>query len=178
MVGNIISGLVVISVLSVILGAGALVVSNAQTPQEPLNGVVMKGAYVSVKENNYDAPSPPPNYINDSFKKISEAGLDHVRFLFYWEAYEKNPEQFMKEIESVAKAADKYGIKVIYDNHQWHTSSWLERKVPDFLHCFLSTIQSIPKMVEVIPLIWQHNCSGLIGGLGQLKIAKEEMDGH
>ena len=132
MVGNIISGLVVISVLSVILGAGALVVSNAQTPQEPLNGVVMKGAYVSVKENNYDPPSPPPNYINDSFKKISEAGLDHVRFLFYWEAYEKNPEQFMKEIESVAKAADKYGIKVIYDNHQWHTSSWLERKGTGF----------------------------------------------
>jgi hypothetical protein len=32
----------------------------------------------------------------------------------------------MKEIESVANAADKYGVKVIYDNHQWHTSSWLE----------------------------------------------------
>jgi len=25
----------------------------------------------------------------------------------------------------VAKTADKYGIKVIYDNHQFHTSSWL-----------------------------------------------------
>jgi len=63
---------------------------------------------------------------------ISEAGLNHVRFLFYWEAYEKNPELFMKEIESVAKAADKYGIKVIYDNHQWHTSSWLESKGTGF----------------------------------------------
>jgi hypothetical protein len=92
----------------------------------------MKGPYTSVKENNYDAPSPPPNYINNSFKMISEAGLDHVRFLLYWEAYEKNPELFMKEIESVAKAADKYGIKVIYDNHQWHTSSWLERKGTGF----------------------------------------------
>ena len=107
MIGTIVSRLVIISIISVILGSSALVVSNAQTTQEPLNGVVMKGAYVSVKENNYDAPSPPPNYINNSFKMISEAGLDHVRFLFYWEAYEKNPELFMKEIESVAKAADK-----------------------------------------------------------------------
>jgi len=126
------SRLVIISVLSVILGASALVVSNAQISQEPFNGVVMKGAYVSVKENNYDAPSPPPNYINDSFKMISEAGLNHVRFLFYWESYEKNPQLFMKEIESIANAADKWGIKVIYDNHQWHTSSWLERKGTGF----------------------------------------------
>ena len=132
MIKTIISRVVIISILTVILGASALVVSNAQTTQGPINGVVMKGAYVSVKENNYDAPSPPPNYINDSFKMISEAGLDHVRFLLYWEAYEKNPELFMKEIESVAKAADKYGIKVIYDNHQWHTSSWLERKGTGF----------------------------------------------
>jgi hypothetical protein len=132
MVGSIMSRLVIISVLSVILGASALVVSNAQISQESFNGVVMKGAYVSVKENNYDAPSPPPNYINDSFKMISEAGLNHVRFLFYWESYEKNPQLFMKEIESIANAADKWGIKVIYDNHQWHTSSWLERKGTGF----------------------------------------------
>ena len=132
MIGTIVGRLVIISIISVILGSSAIVVSNAQTTQEPLNGVVMKGPYVSVKENNYDAPSPPPNYINDSFKMISEAGLDHVRFLFYWEAYEKNPELFMKEIESVAKAADEWGIKVIYDNHQWHTSSWLERKGTGF----------------------------------------------
>ena len=105
MIKTIISRVVIISILTVILGASALVVSNAQTTQEPINGVVMKGAYTSVKENNYDAPSPPPNYINDSFKMISEAGLDHVRFLLYWEAYEKNPELFMKEIESVAKGS-------------------------------------------------------------------------
>ena len=132
MVRTIVSSLVVISILSVILVVGTLAVSNAQTTQEPINGVVMKGPYTSVKENNYDAPSPPPNYINNSFKMISEAGLDHVRFLLYWEAYEKNPELFMKEIESVAKAADKWGIKVIYDNHQWHTSSWLESKGTGF----------------------------------------------
>jgi hypothetical protein len=128
--------LLVISLLTAIISGTTSVLSNAQLPElnnhEPLNGVAMKGAYVSVKQNNYDVPSPPPNYIDDSFKLISEAGLNHVRFLIYWEAYEMNPDAFMKEIQSVADAADKWGIKVIYDNHQWHTSSWLERKGTGF----------------------------------------------
>ena len=96
------------------------------TGSKPINGVVMKGAIVNMKQHDNGSPQAPSNYIDDSFKKISGAGLDHVRFLFYWEAYERDPEAFMKEIESVANAADKYGVKVIYDNHQWHTSSWLE----------------------------------------------------
>jgi hypothetical protein len=52
--------------------------------------------------------------------------------LFYWEAYERDPEAFIKEIKSVAHAADKYGLKIIYDNHQWHTSSWLEEMATGF----------------------------------------------
>jgi len=31
----------------------------------------------------------------------------------------------MHELISVANTADTYGIKIIYDNHQFHTSSWL-----------------------------------------------------
>jgi hypothetical protein len=92
----------------------------------------MKGIYVNLKQDDNDTPSAPTNYIDESIKKISEAGLNHVRFLFYWEAYEKNPEAFIKEIKSVAEAADKYGVKVLYDNHQWHTSSWLESKGTGF----------------------------------------------
>ena len=38
----------------------------------------------------------------------------------------------MDELEQVANAADKNGIKVIYDNHQWHTSSWLEDRGTGF----------------------------------------------
>jgi hypothetical protein len=133
---SLICKVLIITLLAAILGANTSVISHAQVPQlttkEPLNGVVMKGAYVNVKQNNYEIPSAPPNYIEDSFKMISQAGLDHVRFLFYWEAYEKNPEVFMKELQSVANAGDKYGVKVIYDNHQWHTSSWLERKGTGF----------------------------------------------
>jgi len=40
-------------------------------------------------------------------------------------------------LENVANLADKWGLKVIYDNHQFHTSSWLDYKrgtgFPSFL---------------------------------------------
>ena len=136
MASRVLSKLVIISLFAAVLGSNAIVVSNAQLAQadnnEPINGVVLKGVYVNMKQDDNGSPSAPSNYIDSSLKMISEAGLNHVRFLFYWEAYEKNPELFMKEIESVAKAADKWGIKVIYDNHQWHTSSWLESKGTGF----------------------------------------------
>ncbi|TLX90134.1 MAG: hypothetical protein E6K94_08270 [Thaumarchaeota archaeon] len=96
------------------------------TSSQPINGVVMKGAFVNMKHDDNGSPSAPQNYIEDSLKMISRAGLDHARFVFYWEAYEKDPQAFIKEIKLVAHAADKYGVKIIYDNHQWHTSSWLE----------------------------------------------------
>ena len=102
------------------------------TSSQPINGVVMKGAFVNMKQDDNGSPEAPQDYIEDSLKMISEAGLDHARFLFYWEAYERDPEAFMKEIKSVANAADKYGVKVIYDNHQWHTSSWLEDRGTGF----------------------------------------------
>ncbi|HSA72473.1 MAG TPA: hypothetical protein VLD84_00820 [Nitrososphaeraceae archaeon] len=102
------------------------------TGSEPINGVVMKGAFVNMKQHDNGSPEAPQDYIDDSLKMISDAGLDHARFLFYWEAFERDPKAFMKEIESVAKAGDKYGVKIIYDNHQWHTSSWLEDKGTGF----------------------------------------------
>ena len=37
----------------------------------------------------------------------------------------KNPVAFINELKFAATLADKYGIKIIYDNHQFHTSSWL-----------------------------------------------------
>ncbi|MDP9304885.1 MAG: hypothetical protein M3O68_00890 [Thermoproteota archaeon] len=85
-----------------------------------------------MKQHDNGSPEAPQDYIDDSLKMISKAGLDHARFLFYWEAFERDPKAFMKEIESVAKAGDKYGVKIIYDNHQWHTSSWLEDKGTGF----------------------------------------------
>jgi polyhydroxyalkanoate synthesis regulator phasin len=120
---------------AVLIGASSLgsYASTSQlTSSQPINGVVMKGAFVNMKQDDNGSPEAPQDYIEDSLKMISEAGLDHARFLFYWEAYERDPDAFMKEIKSVAEAADKYGVKIIYDNHQWHTSSWLEDRGTGF----------------------------------------------
>ena len=122
--------LVAILINATSLGSYAL--TTNVTSGQPINGVVMKGAFVNMKQHDNGSPEAPQDYIDDSLKMISKAGLDHARFLFYWEAYERDPKAFMKEIESVAKAGDKYGVKIIYDNHQWHTSSWLEDKGTGF----------------------------------------------
>ena len=111
---------------------GSYASTTELTSSPPINGVVMKGAFVSMKQDDNGSPLAPQNYIEDSLQMISEAGLNHVRFVFYWEAYERDPEAFINEIKSVAHAADKYGLKIIYDNHQWHTSSWLEEKATGF----------------------------------------------
>jgi hypothetical protein len=113
--------------------------NNNNNNEIPFIGVSMRGYYTSLEQtkttkNNY----PPPNYYDDSFRMISQAGMNHVRILFYWEAYQKNPVLFTKELETIANSADKWGLKVLYDNHQWHTSSWLEPKAgtgfPSFLY--------------------------------------------
>jgi polyhydroxyalkanoate synthesis regulator phasin len=111
---------------------GSYASTTQMTSSQPINGVVMKGAFVNMKQHDNGSPEAPQDYIDDSLKMISKAGLDHARFLFYWEAFERDPKAFMKEIESVAKAGDKYGVKIIYDNHQWHTSSWLEDRGTGF----------------------------------------------
>ena len=120
-------------------------VGQLPTADNPMVGVAMKGGYVDQKENQNDTSLPPPNYFDESFKLIKDAGLNHARFLFYWEAYEKNPQAFMSELEQVANLADKYGIKVIYDNHQWHTSSWLEKRGTGFpISLFENNSQKYP----------------------------------
>jgi cellulase (glycosyl hydrolase family 5) len=120
-------------------------VGQVPTADRPLVGTAMKGGYVDQKENQNDTSLPPANYFDESFKLMKDAGLNHARFLFYWEAYEKNPQAFMNELEQVANLADKYGIKVIYDNHQWHTSSWLEKRGTGFpISLFENNSQKYP----------------------------------
>lgn len=121
-------------------GSGLIVPSYAQesslttsTTSDPvLMGVAMRGNYTSEKESGVSEIAAPRNYYEESFKLIHDAGLNHVRYLFYWESYEKNPSRFMEELTTVAQTADKWGIKVLYDNHQWHTSSWLESRATGF----------------------------------------------
>jgi hypothetical protein len=93
----------------------------------PHLGVNMRGYYSSMPQSREALKNPfPGNYYESSFKTLKEANvIDHVRYRFYWESYERDPIAFLEELEVVADTADKYGIKVIYDNHQFHTSSWL-----------------------------------------------------
>ena len=100
----------------------------AQQAHTPYLGVDMNGLITSSSQaKNFTSSSHfPVNYYDDSFRIISQAGMNHVRFIYFWESYEKNPSLFMNELNTVAQAADKWGIKVIYDNHQFHTSSWLD----------------------------------------------------
>jgi Cellulase (glycosyl hydrolase family 5) len=93
---------------------------------QPYYGVDMRGVNTAVSQvKNGTLESLPPNYYEDSFRILHDAGMNHVRYTLYWEAYVVNPTAFMNELQMVANAADKYGINVIYDNHQFHTSSYL-----------------------------------------------------
>ncbi|HET7390027.1 MAG TPA: cellulase family glycosylhydrolase [Nitrososphaeraceae archaeon] len=95
----------------------------------PYVGVDMQGYYTSMPQTrNFTIPYFPSNYYEDSFRLISQSGMNHVRYVFYWESYIRNPDQFIDELNTVAKTADKYNIHVIYANHQFHTSSWLDPK--------------------------------------------------
>ena len=99
---------------------------NDTSQSLPYVGPNMKGFYTSANTRKDIEGHMPANYYEDSFRLIHDAGMNHVRFIFYWEAYEKNPSLFLQELDTVAQSAEKYGIKVIYDNHNYQTSSWLE----------------------------------------------------
>jgi hypothetical protein len=96
----------------------------------PYLGVNMKGYNTGLPQSREAFKNPfPSNYYKSSFKILSkDKTIDHIRYRFYWESYVRNPIEFLKELKQVAKLADKYGIRVIYDNHQFHTSSWLDVK--------------------------------------------------
>jgi Cellulase (glycosyl hydrolase family 5) len=110
-------------ILNVLLMAN---LSYAQgTGSQPLIGVNMLGYYTSLPQTR-DFKNPfPDSYYDQSFKIIKDGGMNHVRYVYYWESFVKNPTAFINELKFAASLADKYGLKVIYDNHQFHTSSWL-----------------------------------------------------
>lgn len=128
---NIILKLMLIISLHFLIIPSYFIAATAQQNQLvekiPYVGVNIRGYYTSLQNLRYST-SFPEHYYDDSFKIISKAGMNHIRYVFYWEAYDKNPSLFMKELKKVARLADKSGLKVIYDSHQFHTSSWLDPK--------------------------------------------------
>ncbi len=123
---DVISSKLVLSVVifSLLLTNSFVLSSHGLQTDQIFYGVNMKGYHTSMPQARTIGSIMPANYFDDSFKLISEAGMNHVRFVFYWESYERDPTNFMLELQSVAQAADKYNVNVIYDNHQFHTSSW------------------------------------------------------
>lgn len=98
---------------------------SSKDDPKPYVGVDVRGFHTSIQSTRYPIAFPSDFY-EKSFALISKAGMNHIRYAFYWEAYEKDPKAFIKELSTVAKIADKNNLKVIYDNHQYHTSSWLD----------------------------------------------------
>lgn len=91
----------------------------------PFQGVNFLGYNTTLTESRHHKPVPS-DYFDQSFKMISQAGLNIIRFLVNWESYNKNPSLFMSELATVAGLADKWKLNVIYTNNQFHISSWLD----------------------------------------------------
>src|SRR5919202_2919304 len=106
----------------------ATMTTTATATGGPYMGVDVNGLATSRSQAKTTNTILPPNYYDNSFRLISQGGMNHVRLVFYWEAYEKDPTAFIRELTTVAQTADKYGLKVMYDNHQFHTSSWLNNR--------------------------------------------------
>src|SRR5215207_7241422 len=59
------------------------------TNSQQLIGVNMLGYYTSLPQTR-DFKNPlPDNYYDQSFKLIKDGGMNHVRFVYYWESYVK-----------------------------------------------------------------------------------------
>ena len=111
------------------LSSPVLYAQQPQQPQQtsqPLVGFSMKGYQTNMPQEREIIRAMPPNYFENSLAAFSQNHLDLVRYLVVWEAYERDPTAFMNELNALANAADKTGVKVIYTLDQFRTSSWLD----------------------------------------------------
>jgi aryl-phospho-beta-D-glucosidase BglC (GH1 family) len=66
--------------------------SNNSIENDPFIGVNMRGYYTTMSQTRGDYSIPLPlKYYEESFKLLSEAGMNHVRYRFYWESYVRDP---------------------------------------------------------------------------------------
>ncbi len=73
---------------------------------------------------NFTGPTDNDRLVSD-FHRFKHSGYNVIRIPIAWEAFEKNPIEFRKQLERIADVADETRIMVIYDVHQWGTSSYL-----------------------------------------------------
>jgi len=80
-----------------------------------------------------DSKVPPfrPGLTSSDFARLASLGMNVVRLLFLWEAYEPQPnvydESYLAEIQSVAQTAWAHGMYVIVDIHQDGFSRYTSR---------------------------------------------------
>jgi hypothetical protein len=117
-----------IILINLMLLTNSISLGNAQENEKsnPYIGVNMQGYHTYMTQNRESEISVPSNYYENSFSNLSENGLNVVRYIFTWEGYEKNPNEFFNELKTVARTADKYNVSIIYANDQYHISSFLD----------------------------------------------------
>jgi hypothetical protein len=115
-------------------------------------GVNMKGYYTSMPQSRTTAIPMPENFFDHSLKLISNSGMNHVRFVFYWESYVRDPINFMLELQSLT-------INFI----PLHGSIHKEERAS--LHTSFKTTQPILLGREVDLNIHLQKYGGQIGGI-------------
>jgi hypothetical protein len=75
--------------------------------------------------NIHTEPRSSVTTTDKRLKFLSENGIQIVRHRVYWENFVTDPTGTMKAIKDVADAADKYGLKVLWNpGHQFELSSY------------------------------------------------------
>ena len=68
-----------------------IIYSDNQKESEKIIGVNMKGMYTSLNYERFPSITIPSDYYDQSFKLIKNIGMNRIRYVLYWEAYENNP---------------------------------------------------------------------------------------
>ena len=66
---------------------------------KPYVGVDVRGFHTSMQSKRYPIAFPSDFY-EKSFALISKAGMNHIRYAFYWEAYEKESPGVYERVEN------------------------------------------------------------------------------
>ena len=77
----------------------------------PMVGMNMRGYYTTMSEQREVKFNFPSNYYEQSFKIFSQAGIEFVRYVFFWESYEKDPFSFMSEFRLLLKLQTSGGLR-------------------------------------------------------------------
>jgi hypothetical protein len=92
-------------------------------PISQYKGVNLIDKSLMAKENQDWLTFSAPSSIFDRLAEIKSQGFNSIRLPYWWEGYVKNPTAFVSALNQVSSAADKLGICIVYDFHQYHTSS-------------------------------------------------------